>query len=128
MVRETVLRPDDFVYPMFVVEGRNVRNPIGSMPGISQLSIDNAIEEARQAFKLGVPSVILFGIPDHKDAAGTDAYARDGIVHRVLPGNYMGQNEGRIISIEPSRINLIEIVPDGLGGFVERPATLQLAE
>jgi len=54
--------------------------------------------------------------------------ARDGIVHRVLPGNYMGQNEGRIISIEPSRINLIEIVPDGLGGFVERPATLQLAE
>jgi type IV pilus assembly protein PilP len=54
--------------------------------------------------------------------------ARDGIVHRVLPGNYMGQNEGRIMSIEPSRINLIEIVSDGLGGWVERPATLQLAE
>ncbi len=84
MVRETVLRPDDFVYPMFVVEGRNVRNPIGSMPGIFQLSIDNAIEEARQAYKLGVPSVILFGIPDHKDAAGTDAYARDGIVQKAI--------------------------------------------
>ena len=84
MVRETVLRPDDFVYPMFVVEGRNVRNPIGSMPGVFQLSIDLAVEEARQAYKLGVPSVILFGIPDHKDAAGTDAYARDGIVQKAI--------------------------------------------
>lgn len=54
--------------------------------------------------------------------------ARDGIVHRVLPGNHMGQYEGRIVSVEPSRINLIEIVPDGLGGFMERPATLQLAQ
>lgn len=53
---------------------------------------------------------------------------RDGIVHRVLPGNHMGQNEGRVTEIEPSRISLIEIVPDGLGGFMERPATLQLAE
>ncbi|MGA9521567.1 MAG: porphobilinogen synthase [Myxococcaceae bacterium] len=84
MVRETVLRPDDFVYPMFVVEGRNVRNPIGSMPGVFQLSIDLAVEEARQAYKLGVPSVILFGIPDHKDAAGTEAYARDGIVQKAI--------------------------------------------
>lgn len=53
---------------------------------------------------------------------------RDGVVHRVLPGNHMGQNEGRIVRIEPSRISLIEIVPDGLGGFMERPATLDLAE
>src|SRR5690606_18102799 len=53
---------------------------------------------------------------------------RDGIVHRVLPGNHMGQNEGRIVSIEPSRISLIEIVPDQLGGFIERPATLALAQ
>lgn len=53
---------------------------------------------------------------------------RDGVVHRVLPGNHMGQNEGRITSVEPSRISLIEVVPDGLGGFMERPATLDLAE
>jgi type IV pilus assembly protein PilP len=53
---------------------------------------------------------------------------RDGVVHRVLPGNHMGQNEGRITGVEPSRISLIEIVPDGLGGFMERPATLDLAE
>lgn len=53
---------------------------------------------------------------------------RDGLVHRVLPGNYMGQNEGRIVKVEPSRISLSEIVPDQLGGFIERPATLALAE
>lgn len=53
---------------------------------------------------------------------------RDGVVHRVLPGNHMGQNEGRITSVEASRISLIEVVPDGLGGFMERPATLDLAE
>jgi type IV pilus assembly protein PilP len=54
--------------------------------------------------------------------------APDGVVHRVLPGNYMGQSDGRIISIDSSRISLTEIVPDGLGGFMERPATLQLAD
>lgn len=53
---------------------------------------------------------------------------RDGLVHRVLPGNYLGQNEGRIVKVEPSRISLNEIVADGLGGFIERPATLALAE
>ncbi|HWL64090.1 MAG TPA: pilus assembly protein PilP [Steroidobacteraceae bacterium] len=53
---------------------------------------------------------------------------RDGLVHRVLPGSYMGQNEGRIVKIEPSRITLSEIIADGLGGFIERPATLALAE
>src|SRR5687768_3395789 len=54
--------------------------------------------------------------------------APDGVVHRVLPGNYMGQSDGRIVSIDSSRISLTEIVPDGLGGFMERPATLQLAD
>jgi type IV pilus assembly protein PilP len=52
----------------------------------------------------------------------------DGLIHRVVPGNYMGQNDGRIVSVEPSRISLIEIVPDSLGGFIERPAALDLAE
>jgi type IV pilus assembly protein PilP len=53
---------------------------------------------------------------------------RDGVVHRVLAGNYLGQNEGRVVAIEPSKITLTEIVTDGLGGFMERPATLNLAE
>ena len=53
---------------------------------------------------------------------------RDGLVHRVLPGNYIGQNDGRITSVTPSKINLIQIVPDSLGGYIERPAALALAE
>jgi porphobilinogen synthase len=84
MVRETELSPNDFVYPLFVVEGKGVRRPIASMPGIFNLSIEHAVEEARQAKSLGVPSVILFGIPDHKDAKGTGAYARDGVVQKAI--------------------------------------------
>ncbi len=84
MVRETELSPADFIYPLFVVEGSKVRRPIASMPGIFNLSVELAVEEARQAFSLGVPGVILFGIPDHKDAEGTGAYAEDGIVQRAI--------------------------------------------
>ncbi|WP_342381714.1 porphobilinogen synthase [Myxococcus stipitatus] len=84
MVRETRLDPGDFIYPLFVVEGRDVRRPIASMPGIFNLSVEHAVAEARLAKSLGVPSVILFGIPDHKDARGTQAYARDGIVQRAI--------------------------------------------
>ena len=84
MVRETQLAPDDFIYPLFVVEGRGVRRPVASMPGVFNLSIENAAEEARQVKAAGVPSVILFGIPDHKDARGTGAYAEDGVVQRAI--------------------------------------------
>ncbi|HEX4620853.1 MAG TPA: porphobilinogen synthase [Myxococcaceae bacterium] len=84
MVRETELSPSDFIYPLFVVEGRGVRKPILSMPGIYNLSIENAVEEARQAKSLGVPAVILFGIPDRKDAVGSGAYAKDGVVQRAV--------------------------------------------
>ncbi|WP_244237530.1 porphobilinogen synthase, partial [Corallococcus llansteffanensis] len=84
MVRETRLSPTDFIYPLFVVEGRDVRRPISSMPGIFNLSVEHAVQEAKLAKSLGVPSVILFGIPDHKDAEGTQAYARDGIVQRAI--------------------------------------------
>ncbi|MDC0707874.1 porphobilinogen synthase [Stigmatella sp. ncwal1] len=84
MVRETALAPSDFIYPLFVVEGRDVRRPITSMPGIFNLSLEHAVAEAKQAKALGVPSVILFGIPDHKDARGTQGYARDGIVQRAI--------------------------------------------
>ncbi|GMT98940.1 porphobilinogen synthase [Corallococcus caeni] len=84
MVRETRLSPTDFIYPLFVVEGRDVRRPISSMPGIFNLSLEHAVKEAKHAKSLGVPSVILFGIPDHKDARGTQAYATDGIVQRAI--------------------------------------------
>ncbi|WNG26064.1 porphobilinogen synthase [Cystobacter fuscus] len=84
MVRETTLAPSNFIYPLFVVEGRDVRRPVASMPGIFNLSLEHALAEARQAYALGVKSVILFGIPDHKDARGTQAYAHEGIVQRAV--------------------------------------------
>ncbi len=84
MVRETELQPSDFIDPLFVVEGRGVRRPIPSMPGIDNLSVDLAVEEAKRARAVGVPSVILFGIPGHKDPRGTGAWAEDGIVQKAL--------------------------------------------
>ncbi|GAB4252161.1 porphobilinogen synthase [Deferrisoma sp.] len=84
MVRETLLTPDDFIYPLFVREGTGVRNPIASMPGQFQLSVDQAVKEARTAWDLGVPAVILFGIPDHKDAVGSGAYDDEGVVQRAV--------------------------------------------
>ncbi len=84
MVRETTLDPSDFIYPLFVVEGTDVRRPIGSMPGIFNLSVEHAVAEAKRAHGLGIPSVILFGIPGHKDARGTGAWAKDGIVQKAL--------------------------------------------
>ncbi|MBS2033194.1 MAG: porphobilinogen synthase [Deltaproteobacteria bacterium] len=84
MVRETALAPTDFIYPLFVCEGTNVRTPISSMPGVFNLSIDNLVEECGQVLALGVPSVILFGIPGAKDARGSDAYAAQGIVQRAI--------------------------------------------
>jgi porphobilinogen synthase len=80
LVQETRLSPRDFVYPIFVIAGEDVKNPIASMPGIFQLSINHAVAEAKRAHDLGVPAVLLFGIPDHKDEAATGAYDREGIV------------------------------------------------
>ena len=84
MVRETHLRPEDFIQPFFVVSGEGIENPIRSMPGQSQLSIDKLVEKSREAYELGVLGVILFGIPDNKDEAGTEAYAEEGIIQRAV--------------------------------------------
>jgi porphobilinogen synthase len=84
LVRETRLSPDDFVYPLFVCEGEGVRREIGSMPGAFNLSIDELVKEVEAARSAGVRSVILFGVPDRKDAAGTQAYAEDGITQRAI--------------------------------------------
>jgi len=84
MVRETTLSVNDFIYPMFVTEGKNIRNPISSMPGISQYSIDQLIPEVREVYKLGIPAIILFGIPAKKDATGSDTLSDDGIIQRTV--------------------------------------------
>jgi porphobilinogen synthase len=84
MVRETKVSADDFIYPLFVTHGREVRNEIRSMPGIAQLSVDLAVKEAEEVFQLGVPAVILFGIPRKKDLRGSEAYARSGIIQQAI--------------------------------------------
>ncbi|MGG0667466.1 porphobilinogen synthase [Lederbergia citrisecunda] len=83
MVRETILQKEDFIYPLFIIEGENVKNEISSMPGIYQLSLDRLMEEVEEVVSLGIPSVILFGIPAEKDATGTGAYNDEGIVQRA---------------------------------------------
>src|ERR671910_1726414 len=80
IVRETELSPRDFIYPIFVAAGEDVRNPIASMSGIFQLSINHALEEAKRAYGLGIPGVLLFGIPAEKDEAASGAYDPEGIV------------------------------------------------
>src|SRR3989338_9605417 len=78
MVRETRLSADQLIYPLFVKEGKG--GPVRSMPGISQISVPQAVKESAEAYKLGIPAVILFGIPAKKDDVASGAYAEDGIV------------------------------------------------
>ena len=84
MIRETALRVDDFIYPLFVVHGRAVREEISSMPGQYRFSVDSLAGVAREIHGLGIPGVILFGIPAHKDPVGSEAYAEDGIIQRAI--------------------------------------------
>ena len=84
MRRETVLTRDDLVLPLFVVEGSGVREPVASMPGVSRFSVDQVALEAKEVADLGIPAVILFGVPVDKDAVGSGADAPDGIVQRAI--------------------------------------------
>jgi porphobilinogen synthase len=84
MVRETALAVDDLVYPLFVVHGRGVREPIAPMPGQHRLSIDELVKECKDAAGMGIPAVLLFGLPEEKDPRGSEAYAEDGIVQQAV--------------------------------------------
>jgi porphobilinogen synthase len=84
MIRETRLSVDDLILPLFAMEGRGVKNPIPSMPGHFQLSTENLVKTAREAHRLGIPAVILFGLPGRKDPLGTQAYAKNGIVQKAV--------------------------------------------
>ncbi|HET7751844.1 MAG TPA: porphobilinogen synthase, partial [Terriglobales bacterium] len=83
LVRETRLTPESFVYPMFVCPGEGVRKEVRSMPGVCNLSVDEAVQEAREARSLGVPAIILFGLPEKKDETATGAWEDDGIVQQA---------------------------------------------
>jgi porphobilinogen synthase len=84
MIRQTRITPDNLIMPLFVRPGKNVKKPISSMPGNFQLSVDNLIKEARQIKDLGIPAVLLFGIPKKKDNLATEAYAKNGIVQQAI--------------------------------------------
>ena len=84
LVRETSLEPSDFVYPLFVVAGQDIRRPVASMPGIDQLSVDRLREEAREVAALGIKAVLLFGIPAAKDPHGLESFAEDGVVQQSI--------------------------------------------
>lgn len=84
MIRETRLDVDDLVYPLFVVPGKDIKKEIRSMPGNFHLSRDNLLKEAKEADKLGIPAILLFGLPKHKDEEGREAYAKDGIIQQAV--------------------------------------------
>ncbi|MGB2958162.1 MAG: porphobilinogen synthase [Bacteroidota bacterium] len=84
MVRETRLSKDDFIYPLFVVPGHNVKNEVSSMPGVFQMSVDHIVRECAEVHSLGIPAVIFFGIPERKDDVGSGAYDENGVVQQAL--------------------------------------------
>ncbi|MBF0389062.1 MAG: porphobilinogen synthase [Desulfamplus sp.] len=84
MIRETTLTVNDFILPLFAIEGKGVKNPIPSMPGQFQLTCDNLVKAVKEAKEVGIPAVMLFGLPDKKDELATRAYASDGIVQKAI--------------------------------------------
>jgi len=84
MLRETELTPADFIYPVFVRPGTGIQRPINSMPGVSQWSVDRLVAEVEESYALGIPAVMLFGIPENKDAVGSENFSPDGVVQQAI--------------------------------------------
>lgn len=84
MIRETHLNKKDLIYPLFVVHGEKIKNEVKSMPGVYQMSVDVLVEECKEVASLGIPAVILFGIPEHKDEQGSEAYNPNGIIQHAV--------------------------------------------
>jgi porphobilinogen synthase len=84
LIRETRLNVDDLVYPLFVIEGKNIKKPIDSMPGNFQMSADNIVKETRNVRELGIPAILLFGIPSQKNELATGAFAKDGVIQQAV--------------------------------------------
>src|SRR5690606_18982908 len=116
-------------YESFTYAAQHLRSPfVPGGSGESSRVRPNSTRNREHLEQFPLDTLQMKGTMDIGGRTYALVQTRDGIVHRVLPGNYLGQNEGRITGIEPSRISIIEIVPDGLGGFMERPASLTLAE
>jgi len=118
LVRETHLTPENFIYPLFVCPGKGVRKEVRSMPGVFNLSVDEAVKEAAEAKALGVPSVILFGLPEKKDDVATGAWADDGIVQQAARG--IKREVPEIVVM--GDVCLCEYMSHGHCGIVKPPA------
>jgi porphobilinogen synthase len=118
LVRETRLAPSQLIYPLFVCEGEGVRRAIGSMPGVYNLSIDEAVKEVAECAALGIGGVLLFGIPDAKDEQGSGAYATDGIVQRTLRAIKATKAAASLVTI--ADVCLCEYTSHGHCGVVVR--------
>ncbi len=128
MVAETRLTPDAFVYPMFVCPGEGVRKEVRSMPGVFNLSVDEAVKEAQQVYSLGVPSIILFGLPDKKDEVATGAWAENGIVQqasraikRSVPSLVLMGDVCLCEYMSHGHCGIVKAAPKSLGAAVAEP-------
>lgn len=115
MVRENHVRTDDLIYPLFVIEGENIKNPVESMPGIYQYSIDRLSEEMDKVAKLHIPAVLLFGIPAHKDEVGSGAYDENGITQKAI--RYIKEHYRDVVVI--ADVCLCEYTSHGHCGLVK---------
>lgn len=120
MVRETKLHTDDLIYPLFVAEGENIKNPIASMPGVFQFSLDQLGAEIDEVVSLGIPSVILFGIPLEKDAEGTQAYHDHGIIQEAI--RFVKERHPQLVVIADTC--LCEYTDHGHCGIIENGQVL----
>jgi porphobilinogen synthase len=130
LVRETRLSPESLVYPLFVCPGNGVRKEVRSMPGVFNLSMDEAVEEARQAHSLGLPAVILFGLPESKDEIATGAWADDGIVQqaaramkREIPELILMGDVCLCEYMSHGHCGIVRTAPQSLGAAVAAPPT-----
>jgi porphobilinogen synthase len=123
MVRETRLTPENFVYPLFVCPGEGVRKEVRSMPGVYNLSVEETVKEAQEAHSLGIPALILFGLPEKKDEVATGAWDENGIVQRAARAIKAEVPEMVVIA----DVCLCEYMSHGHCGVVQRVGTGALA-
>ena len=121
LVRETQLHPGALIYPLFLCEGEGIRREVGSMPGVFNLSVDEAVKEAERAAALGLGGLLLFGIPDRKDEQGSGAYASDGITQRGLRAIKANAAAKKLVVI--ADVCLCEYTSHGHCGVVRRPGS-----
>ena len=132
LVRETRLTPDALIYPLFVCPGERVRKEVRSMPGVYNLSVDEAVKEARSAHSLGVPAVILFGLPEKKDEVATGAWADDGIVQQAARAIKSEVRDVILLGdvclceyMSHGHCGIVKAAPQSLGAAAAPPATAE---